>query len=549
MTVSAEPPPSHSWLEQLSDSRMLDRENRRNEPDFWAASSDQGMVASAHYKATEAGVEILSKGGNAFDAAVAVSLALGVAEPAGSGLGGMAMMLVYHAGSRRIFAIEGPCRAPVRATPEKVAQRPRKSGYSAVAVPSNPAVLDYVYNRYCSLPLQDICAPAIGFAREGVRITPFSCFHTREYLSSIKKGNAARFLLGPDGNPLPVGKTHRQPELAGTLSQLATAGFMDFYRGDIAREIVKDMQCHNGFICSGDLVNFPQIRDSRPVFGRFAGMDIASLAPPGDGTTLIQMLQVFDCLKLSAFDPDMPSAAELFARIIRQARKARRKYRFGSRDKAGTFVDRTSGAYAEKSAEKIKTVLESSGETTHFCIMDSFGNVVSATQSIERSFGAKVASEKLGFLYNGYMKGFKIQNKKHPHYLRPGAVARSNAAPTILLRSGVPAAAVGSTGSERMVSGIFETLVRLQYRTPFEAVSAPRLHCTPEGEVLIEADRFSPACLERLEQAGFVITRLDPWSFSAGGLQLVTHDGHIYTGVGEPRRDGAAAGPDGKSRV
>jgi gamma-glutamyltranspeptidase/glutathione hydrolase len=176
--------------------------------------------------------------------------------------------------------------------------------------------------------------------------------------------------------------------------------------------------------------------------------------------------------------------------------------------------------------------------------MDSFGNVVSATQSIERSFGAKVASSKLGFLYNGYMKGFKIENKRHPHYLRPGAVARSNAAPTILFSGGHPAAAIGSTGSERMVSGIFQTLVRLQYQTPFEAVSAPRLHCTPEGDVLIEADRFHHETLGLLKRDGFSVQALDAWSFSAGGLQLVTCDGGRFCGVGEPRRDGAAAGPD-----
>ena len=95
-----------------------------------------------------------------------------------------------------------------------------------------------------------------------------------------------------------------------------------------------------------------------------------------------------------------------------------------------------------------------------------------------------------------------------------------------------------------MSSGIFETLVRLQYKTPFEAVSAPRLHCTPEGEVLIEAERFSPEAVDLLKQSGFQIRALDAWSFSTGGLKLITFDGEQYVGVGEPRRDGAAAGPD-----
>jgi gamma-glutamyltranspeptidase/glutathione hydrolase len=176
--------------------------------------------------------------------------------------------------------------------------------------------------------------------------------------------------------------------------------------------------------------------------------------------------------------------------------------------------------------------------------MDHASNVVSVTQSIERSFGAKIASDRLGFLYNGYMKAFKIEDRRHPHYLRPGAVARSNASPTILFRNGRPCAAVGSTGSERMVSGIFETLARLEYRSPFDAVRSPRLHSTPEGEVLIEAERFPPGTLGALVQSGFTIRPLDSWSFSTGGLQLTTFDGTGFCGVGEPRRDGAAAGPD-----
>jgi gamma-glutamyltranspeptidase/glutathione hydrolase len=375
-------------------------------------------------------------------------------------------------------------------------------------------------------------------------VTPFHYQHTVESLSGIKKGNASPFLLGPGKVPLAVGERLKQPQLARTLSILSGAGFKDFYHGDIAREIIKDMQRNKGFICADDFSDLPYPQETEPVRGHFFGMDIYSLPPPGDGTTLIQMLQVFDHLKGSHFDPDTPEAAELFARIIQKARRERRKYRLGAKSASGRAVDRASIEYALNISEKIKTHIYPAGETSHFCVMDSSGNVVSATQSIERSFGSKVASETLGFLYNGYMKGFKIQNKRHPHYLKPGAIARSNAAPTILFQGNRPFAAIGSTGSERMSSGIFETLVRLQYKTPFESVSAPRLHCTPEGEILIEAERFSPETLDLLKGSGFLINPLDAWSFSTGGLQLIVFDGKTYVGVGEPRRDGAAAGPD-----
>ena len=146
----------------------------------------------------------------------------------------MTMMLVHQASKKRTFALEGPCRAPLQATPEKVAAAPRKSGYKAVAVPANPAVLDYVLRTYGSMSVRDVCKPAIRFAERGIPVTYFHYQHTLEYLGGIKKGNAVRFLLGPDSKPLPVGAILKQEQLATTLRRLADAGFDDFYRGDIA---------------------------------------------------------------------------------------------------------------------------------------------------------------------------------------------------------------------------------------------------------------------------------------------------------------------------
>jgi gamma-glutamyltranspeptidase/glutathione hydrolase len=178
--------------------------------------------------------------------------------------------------------------------------------------------------------------------------------------------------------------------------------------------------------------------------------------------------------------------------------------------------------------------------------MDSQGNAVAMTQSIERSFGSCEITPELGFLYNGFLRSFKVVNQRHPHYLRPGAPARSNAAPTLVLRQGKPWAALGSTGSERLASGIFQVLLRLGRQGPFEAVHAPRLHATPEELVLLEADRFPAACLEALERHGFSLERLEPYSFRMGGLQLVVREDEAFRGVGEPRRDGAAAPDDTK---
>jgi gamma-glutamyltranspeptidase/glutathione hydrolase len=148
-------------------------------------------------------------------------------------------------------------------------------------------------------------------------------------------------------------------------------------------------------------------------------------------------------------------------------------------------------------------------------------------------------------VYNGYLRAFKVQNVAHPHYLRPGAPARSNAAPTIAFRDGRAWLAVGNTGSERMCSGIFEVFLRLRRETPFAAVHGPRLHCTPKSRVLWEEQRFPLGCRQALVDHGFALEALDPYSFKVGGLHLALRQADRFVGVAEPRRDGAAGGPEG----
>jgi len=270
---------------------------------------------------------------------------------------------------------------------------------------------------------------------------------------------------------------------------------------------------------------------------------VASLAPPGGGTALIQMLQMFDELGLQHFDPDSPEAALTFASMIAKARQDRRRYRLGENTRRPEgFPDLASRDYAASAAAGIRQQFPAGGETSHLVVADRSGNVVSMTQSIERSFGACVATPGLGFLYNGCLRAFKVKNTRHPHFLAPGGVARSNAAPTIVFDGGLPLVVVGSTGSERTASGIFQVLVRLRTQAPFDAVQAPRLHCTPEGEVWMESEGFHPDVVPLLESHGLRIMPLARWSYKAGGLQLLARDGEDWTGVADPRRDGAAAG-------
>ncbi|MEX2299749.1 MAG: gamma-glutamyltransferase [Bryobacterales bacterium] len=536
---------------RFSHDRMAFRDARRGDPSLWSATSANGMVATAHYLATAAGVEMLEAGGNAIDAAVAASLALGVCEPAGSGLGGMTVALIHIARSGRTFVLGGACRAPRRATPEGLRGRSRYRGRHAAAVPTNAAFLQRAVSDYGALDRQTVIAPAIRIAEQGFPLTTVQHKMIGVYRRPLRNCGGGRLFLDASDRPLPAGSWMRQEALARTLRRLATAGFEDFYHGEIARSIADDMERNGGFLRQDDLREYSEVAESTPLEGNFGLLRAATLGPPGGGAALLQMLEACEPAA-GDFDPDSPAGIVLLAESIRQARLARRWKPFrAARDASHPRLSPADDGYATAVTgencpappEDPSAGLDGGGETSHVTIADREGNWVSLTQSLERSFGSAAFDSGLGFLYNGYMRTFKLRTTRHPHFLRPGAPARSNAAPMLLFQDGEPWAAIGNTGSERLASGILQVLLRLRRQTPFQSVLAPRLHCTPEGLVLLEADRFPAGSVDALAAQGYQIQRLDAFSFKVGGLQLIVRQGESLCGVAEPRRDGAAGGP------
>lgn len=526
-----------------SDALFLDRRERCTDETLWRGPDGQmDSVVTSHYRATQVGRYILDRGGNAVDTAIGVSCALGVVEPSGSGLGGMSMVLV-HLPKSGTFFFEGGCRAPFAATPEHLTGVNRKFGYPAIAVPMNPGVLHHLHTSYGRLSLQTILEKVISYCNEGVPITPFQQNLRKEYIKGIRRGNAASVLLGKDGGVPAVGEMIPNIALAHTFSRMSQYGFSEFYLGETGEILVGDMTSHGGFITEEDFRFLPVPQLIPPLDITIGRYRVKTTPPPAGGFTLAQMLLLFEKTAPQDFSPDKPESYSLMAEIIRSCRKDRRRNRLMSIDhgvwKDSKFLGKK---YIEKRSRELKMKLHT-GETTHFNVVDSTGMVVAMTQSIERSFGSKIMTPDLGFLYNGFMQGFKIEAKRHPHYLRPGAVSRSNAAPTIIFENNAVRYIIGSTGSERMVSGIFQVLVRLQAgQTPFQAVSAPRIHCNPEGELFGEFGRMAPEIVDRLMMHGFtLIPYSDDWSFSSGGLNLtvIDDDGTAY-GVSDPRRDGCA---------
>jgi gamma-glutamyltranspeptidase/glutathione hydrolase len=502
------------------------------------------MVATAHWCATEAAARVLGEGGNAVDAAVTAAFALGVCEPQASGLGGQTMMLVHTAEPRRIFALDGSSRAPHRALPRSLRARERRRGHRATTVPSTPAVLDYALETYGTLPRERVLAPAIELAAAGYEVSALQAGLQRRELRSLRRHGGGALLLRDGTRAHRSGMLLRQPALAATLQRMARVGVGDFYTGEIARRIHDDMEAQGGLLRLDDLAQVPRPIERRPLATRFRNMRVVTFPEPGAGRVLIEMLHLMDEFPDKLWDADSPRGAVLLAEVMRRAALDRRDRPFDPafypqlEDKRMLSRD-----YARQVARRIRPGLRTRGETTHLSVMDRYGNAVGLTQSIEGVFGSCAATPELGFLYNNYMSGFEYEDITHPYYMRPNAVPWASVAPTLVFRGQRPWLVIGSPGSERIVTAVLQVLLRLQRQSDFDAVEAPRLHCSADGRVSLEAPRFRDDVERALHARGFEIDAREDYSFYMGCVALVQRERRGFSGVADPRRDGSAQGP------
>lgn len=512
--------------------------------------SKHGMIAAQHFEATNAGVEILEQGGNAMDAAIAAAFALGVCEPAASGLGGQTMMLIRPAKTRKTIAVDGSSRAPSRAAIEKMADRKfRLRGHRATTVPSTPAVLGYILEHYGTLPLSVVLEPAIRLAENGCVITELQHELQKREEAHWKDGNAAQFFLINGKTPYPAGGHFKQPVLAQTLKRLAQKGIEEFYQGEMAKQIEDDMNKNNGFIHQDDLAKIPYPIERRPVSGRFRGLRVMAFPPPGAGRTLIEMFNILNEFEPKKYNPEKLKGILLLCEVIRRSQLDRSDRPFDPnfypqvQDRRMLTQDYAK-LVAKQTRSRLRKRKEGGGETTHLSVMDNRGNVVALTQSIERVYGAFVVTPELGFLYNNYMSAFEYGDITHPYYLRPNGVPWASVSPTIIFKGKRPYITMGSPGSERIVSSILQVLIRLvNNQPPLDAVTAPRLHCTESGKVHLEASRFRNDAPEFLKRQCFDIVEREPFSFYMGCVQMVIHERKNFIGIADPRRDGSAGGP------
>ncbi len=533
-----------------------------------------GMVAAQNKLAAKIGADILAKGGNAVDAAVAVGFSLAVTLPRAGNLGGGGFMLVYLAEEDRTIAIDYREMAPAAATRDmflneagEVDNDASRFSLRAAGVPGTVAGMHHAHSRYGILSWREVLAPAIRLADRGIVMThDFHTSLTRARQRLTRDPDALALFTDRDGAFYEVGERFRQPLLARTLKDIAKTGTRSFYDGRLAKLIVDDMQENGGLITLDDMRGYTVV-EREPVTGTYRGHEIVSMPPPSSGGVhVVQMLNILEQFPMADFQSESALAIHVTIEAMRQAFADRSKH-LGDPDFYDVPVDwLTSKAYAKTVADSISldsarrsadvnpgtAPAPESPDTTHYSIMDQWGNAVANTYTLNFSYGSGNAIRGAGFLINNEMDDFSAKPGApnafgllggEANSIEPGKRPLSSMTPTLVFKDGKPLLATGSPGGSRIITAVLQPIVNI---IDFEmnladAVNAPRLHHQWFPDSVAVERGFSPDTLALLRAMGhnMVTTR-----FSMGSVQAIRRSENGFVGTADPRRpDSAAMGP------
>ncbi|MCK9532198.1 MAG: gamma-glutamyltransferase [Gammaproteobacteria bacterium] len=521
-------------------------------------------VATAHPLASEAGLRILAAGGNAFDAAVAVSAALAVVEPQSSGLGGGGFWLIHRAGDGFETMIDGRERAPSAARADmylddkgEVIPGRSMDGPLAAGIPGTPAALVHLAQNYGRFPLAESLAPAIGYAREGFPVTPLYQRLARFRLDALKTSPAAARIFLRDGAVPELGHTIRQPDLARTLEALARHGAEGFYRGPVAKRLVTAVREAGGIWTLDDLADY-RVVERPPLRGRYGGFTVTAAAPPSSGgVALITMLNILEDYDLAALPPARRS--HVIIEAMRRAYRDRAQHlgdpdhvevptrqlidkAHAARLRADIALDRATPSTPRTDAQEPEGT-----DTTHFSILDGDGNYVAATLSINYPFGSGFVAEGTGVLLNDEMDDFSAKPGAANAYglvgndanaIAPGKRMLSSMSPTFV--TGPDRVAVlGTPGGSRIITMVLLGILEMaDGKDPQAWVARPRFHhqYLPD-KVFAEPDAFDEGVAAELRRLGHTLeVTSQPW----GNMQALLWDrktGRV-SAASDPRGEG-----------
>lgn len=530
-----------------------------------------GIVASSSAIASEVGVEILKKGGNAVDAAIATAFAMSVTWPTGGNIGGGGF-LIYHGADGEATAFDFREKAPLASTRTmyldadgEVRENSNHDGLLAVGVPGTVAGMELVHQRFGTLPWEELLQPAIDLARDGMPIS----WHLHESFKRLKPWwdkypSSARIFLKRDGSFYEPGDTWKQPDLADTLVRIQKDGKDGFYKGETARLIADFMEKNGGIITLEDLRKY-QATEREPVRGSYRGYEIVSMPPPSSGgVVLVHMLNILEGFDLRQIGHNSALYLHLLTESMRRAYADRANF-LGDPDfnedlpvtmlisKEHAAAQRASIDMDHKSASDPARFaqLYESEETTHFSVVDKDGNMVSMTYTLEHGFGSKAVVEGAGFLLNNEMGDFNARPGitledgtigTEANQIRPQQRMLSSMSPTVVAKDGVPLFATGTPGGRTIINTTLQTILNVidHQMNIAEALSAGRIHhqWLPD-RTLVEDGLFSADTLRLYEARGHVMRNTS----SIGSAMAVYRDPEtgVLSGAADPRAaDGGA---------
>jgi len=534
-----------------------------------------GMVAAQNRLSAETGAEILAAGGNAVDAAIATGLSLAVTLPRAGNLGGGGFMLIHDAANDENIAIDYREMAPQKATRDMyldengdVDTNRSRSSHLAAGVPGTVGGFYAVHEKLGRLPWKTLLQPAIRQAREGIIVSYDLAEFLRARKSKLCRNVAAcAYYYKQGGIPYEAGELFVQSDLATTLERIAESGADAFYKGDIATLIAAEMKRGGGLVDKASLAAYkPVIRQATT--GTYRGYGIVTMPPPSSGGIhVVQMLNILEHFPVADMGAGSADSVHLLAEAARLAFADRSEY-LGDPDHYNVPAQwLTSKAYGKRLAATINMQqardsidvlpgvepIYESEDTTHFSVMDSDGNVVSNTYTLNFSFGSGIAVPGTGFLLNNEMDDFSAKPGVMNAFGMLGGDANAIAAgkrplssmtPTIVFAGGEPWFATGSPGGSRIITVVLQMIVNVidHGMNIAEAANAPRMHHQWYPDVLTLEPGFSPDTIRILQQRGHDVQNSRT---SSGSTQTVAKRNGLFRGASDTRRPGAgSAAPD-----
>jgi gamma-glutamyltranspeptidase/glutathione hydrolase len=535
---------------------------------FHPVRAENGMVASVDATATQVGVDILKRGGNAVDAAVAVGFALAVTHPQAGNLGGGGFMLLRTAAGKTT-AIDFREMAPARASRDmfldaqgKADSKKSLTSHLASGTPGTVAGFALALEKYGTLTLNQVITPAIRLARDGIIVNDALADDLKQYGSEVLPQHAnSRAIFWKNGQPLTKGDRLVQKNLAKSLEMIAELGPDAFYKGAIAKQIAFEMAENGGLIDMIDLANYKAV-ERAPVSGSYRGYQVYAMPPPSSGGIhIVQILNILENVDLAKYGFGSANAMALVAEAEKYAYADRSQYLGDPEFVKVPWRALTSKAYAKSIAQQIdidkakpSTQIKpgnlapyESEQTTHFSVVDKDGNAVAVTYTLNTTFGSGIVAGNSGILLNNQMDDFSAKPGTPNVYGLVGGEANavaprkrplSSMSPTIVVKEGKTWLVTGSPGGSRIITTVLQMVLNTVDfgMNVAEASSAPRFHHQWLPDELRVEKGFSPDTLKLLRQKGYKVS-VQPAMGSTQSI-MIAPDGKLF-GASDPRKQGS----------